>query len=411
MKRILLIAALLITLFTLSTQAEELRIYESPHVKIVIDGIIGDYEDVPLIVNDRTLLPLRAVLTDLGIPNDDEHIIWNPVERSVTVITEDDETTIWLKVDNYTATVNGEEIVLDAAPMIYTNDRTYIPARFISETLGKKVIWDGSRIAVLITDQERFNTIKDILAESKFATEAIENYAMDMTFNIASTSPDPFSLGILMSVVENPQQPASYAKLAVDMDIDVTTMDPAEVEEAMAAQMMLAAFLNMEIYEMPDATYSKTFLSGDGWLKTETTTSTEAVSDSLELSQRSIFPGSEDAAVAGLVMHVNPEDETIVLEGSVYMEALLNQTESMSPTTVDGADLKKYYIRYTMDHDTYEFISLKVEMIGETLNEETGQTVDLDVDILITMEPVEDDYQIDLPDDVINNIVEFDFGL
>ena len=47
------------------------NVVESPNVKIVIDGKIGTYTDMPIIVNGRTLLPLRAVLSNMGVLNDD----------------------------------------------------------------------------------------------------------------------------------------------------------------------------------------------------------------------------------------------------------------------------------------------------------------------------------------------------
>lgn len=46
-----------------------------PQVKININGTIRTYTDVPINANGRTLLPLRAVLVDLGVQNDNDHII------------------------------------------------------------------------------------------------------------------------------------------------------------------------------------------------------------------------------------------------------------------------------------------------------------------------------------------------
>lgn len=85
------------------------------------------------------MLPLREVLTNLGVQNDDQHIIWNSRDQSVTVIK--DTIQIYLKVGDENAKINDKPVIVDAAPVNY-NSRVYIPARFIAEALGMKVNWD-----------------------------------------------------------------------------------------------------------------------------------------------------------------------------------------------------------------------------------------------------------------------------
>ncbi|WP_430734263.1 copper amine oxidase N-terminal domain-containing protein [Fodinisporobacter ferrooxydans] len=46
-----------------------------------------------------------------------------------------------------TAAVNGKSVSLDAAPQIF-NGSTYIPLRFVAESLGKSVTWDAANDAV-----------------------------------------------------------------------------------------------------------------------------------------------------------------------------------------------------------------------------------------------------------------------
>ncbi|MBC7195345.1 MAG: hypothetical protein H5U37_06795 [Caldisericia bacterium] len=57
---------------------------------------------------------------------------------------------IFLYIGKTTVFVNGKEIKLDSAPFI-KNGRTYVPLRFISESLGGTVIWDGNEKKVMIT--------------------------------------------------------------------------------------------------------------------------------------------------------------------------------------------------------------------------------------------------------------------
>lgn len=406
MKRVLALAGILCLLFTVSVHSQ-VNITESPNVKIVIDGMIGSYEDVPLIVNDRTMLPLRAVLTNLGIPNDDDHIIWNGEDRSVTVITADEATTIWLQIDSYTAKVNGVDTILDVAPMIYaSNSRTYIPARFVSETLGKKVAWDGSTTAVLIQDADRFQTIKDVLDKSQMAMEKAENYAMDLTSTIATKGTDDFAMTIGISLIENPGQPASYMKLAMDMDFGDQISEDTELDENMAGLMFMTALFNMEIYEMEDFTYSKTAFSGDGWTKTETKIAEEGdASVNLSVDEQTAILGTEDTVIAGLIMEEDTEAGTITLKGSVYLQDMASQSLDLGGSQMSEATAANYYLVYVLDSTTYEVISLTVD-IEMTGPDENGVMTNVSSTTLLTMEVLEEGYELIVPDEVLENIVE-----
>ncbi|MCX7920581.1 MAG: copper amine oxidase N-terminal domain-containing protein [Clostridia bacterium] len=160
------------------------KVTEKPNIKINIDGEIGQYKDVPIVVNGRTMLPLVELLVNLGVQKDSEHIIWNSKERSITI--NKDTQKIVLKVDNKSATVNDKAVSLDVAPVIYKS-KTYIPAGFVAQALGKKVVWDGTSSMVLIRDIEEFNNIKELLGKINTAMNSNERskdlYVQTLDFN------------------------------------------------------------------------------------------------------------------------------------------------------------------------------------------------------------------------------------
>ncbi len=88
----------------------------------------------PKITKDRTMLPIRFVAENLGAD-----VAWDAETRTVTIT--DGETTIKLTIDSDVALVNGEEVKLDSEAHI-ENDRTYIPVRFVAESLKAKVFWN-----------------------------------------------------------------------------------------------------------------------------------------------------------------------------------------------------------------------------------------------------------------------------
>ncbi|MCX8095096.1 MAG: stalk domain-containing protein [Caldisericia bacterium] len=70
--------------------------------------------------------------------------------RATRVVYRIEKKEIFLFIGKITSFVNGKEIKLDTAPFI-RNGRTYVPLRFISESIGGTVIWDGNEKKVMIT--------------------------------------------------------------------------------------------------------------------------------------------------------------------------------------------------------------------------------------------------------------------
>lgn len=92
---------------------------------------------------NRTLVPLRFISEAFGAD-----VQWDDLTRSVIVKLNDKE--IKLQIGNTQASVNGEIVSLDQPPVI-KNDRTMVPIRFISESLGADVQWNGDTKTITIT--------------------------------------------------------------------------------------------------------------------------------------------------------------------------------------------------------------------------------------------------------------------
>ncbi|HOM01494.1 MAG TPA: copper amine oxidase N-terminal domain-containing protein [Acetivibrio sp.] len=80
----------------------------------------------------------------------------------VGVLAQTQGKTVVLQVNNTVATVNNESVTLDVAPYIdKTSNRTLVPLRFISESLGYTVTWDGEEKTVRILNKVKMNTIDE----------------------------------------------------------------------------------------------------------------------------------------------------------------------------------------------------------------------------------------------------------
>jgi uncharacterized delta-60 repeat protein len=118
--------------------------------EITINGIsktIDEQNSKPIIVNDRTLIPIRVLIESLG-----GTVSWNGETREVTINL--NYHTIILTIDNNTATVDGIKMQIDpgnskVTPIII-NGRTYLPLRFIMEHFNATVDWDNETRTVTI---------------------------------------------------------------------------------------------------------------------------------------------------------------------------------------------------------------------------------------------------------------------
>lgn len=104
---------------------------------------IDENGTAPVIINDRTLLPVRAVVEEIG-----GDVEWGGETQTVVLAYGDD--VVVLEIDNTTAYHNDEPSTLEAAPTII-NDRTMLPIRFIAESFKFDVAWDGETQTVTIT--------------------------------------------------------------------------------------------------------------------------------------------------------------------------------------------------------------------------------------------------------------------
>lgn len=162
-----------VALFFASSSFAEDIIYERPNIKLIIDGSELKVKDVPIIINSRTLIPLRELLVGLGVPDNSDAIQWNGQQKSVKVVY--NGKTINLSIGSEKAYINGKVYKLDSAPIIYQS-RTYLPARFVGEALNYKIDWDSGTPAVLVTSQERYDELAGLFDDLKLLMKKVKYY-------------------------------------------------------------------------------------------------------------------------------------------------------------------------------------------------------------------------------------------
>jgi hypothetical protein len=112
-------------------------------VQVIVDGSPIVFDQPPMTIGGRVLIPLRGVFERLGAS-----VQWD--RASNTVLATRGSSQIQLTIGSRTAFVNGRQVMLDVPPMV-VGGRTLVPLRFVSEAMGARVDWDPASRAVFIT--------------------------------------------------------------------------------------------------------------------------------------------------------------------------------------------------------------------------------------------------------------------
>lgn len=116
---------------------------EETPITVLIDGEKVEFDAQPKMVNDRVMVPLRAIFERL-----DAEVLWDPFfERVLINYNENDE--IMMYINEEVVFKNGIQVHLDS-PAFISEDRTYVPLRFIAESLDRSVEWSESNYTVYI---------------------------------------------------------------------------------------------------------------------------------------------------------------------------------------------------------------------------------------------------------------------
>ncbi len=115
----------------------------------------------PVIINGRTLVPIRAIIEAFG-----GNVNWDEGTRTVTLTMQDD--TIHLVIDSSLAYCNNTPSTLDVSPAII-NGRTMLPIRYVAQGFNLGVAWNNETRTVYVIrngfDDEEYEMISSMLPE------------------------------------------------------------------------------------------------------------------------------------------------------------------------------------------------------------------------------------------------------
>lgn len=170
-------------------------------IKVILDGERIEFDVQPVIENERTLVPMRAIFEAMG-----KKITW--VGHTESAWAEDENTLVYFWADGESKYIskrdivetNGErhlenprDIEIDV-PARVVNGRTLVPLRAIAEAFDCDVQWDDDTRTVNIETGD-YETQAIIMADT-FFSDITNNTTKDENYVIS-----PFSLKIAMSML------------------------------------------------------------------------------------------------------------------------------------------------------------------------------------------------------------------
>jgi len=111
-------------------------------ISVNLDGTRLTFDVPPMLVDGRVLVPMRAIFEALGA-----EVNWDDATRTATGTR--GGTTVVLPLVG-TPTVSGQAVTIDVPPHV-VDGRILVPLRFVSQSFGADVDWDGNTRMVTIT--------------------------------------------------------------------------------------------------------------------------------------------------------------------------------------------------------------------------------------------------------------------
>ncbi|WP_025027004.1 copper amine oxidase N-terminal domain-containing protein [Caldalkalibacillus mannanilyticus] len=145
--------SLFLVFFMLFALVSTVSAAEQP-ITVKINGETQTYNQPPVIKSGSTLVPLRGIFESLGAS-----VFYDASTKKIHATK--GSTVVELQLGKKEALVNGKKVTLSVAAEVM-NGSTMVPLRFISESLGANVVWDGATRTITITSkQSTYKSVTD----------------------------------------------------------------------------------------------------------------------------------------------------------------------------------------------------------------------------------------------------------
>lgn len=121
--------------------------FYTPEITVSVDGVLVDFDVIPYVENERTLVPMRAIFEKIGAT-----VEWD--ENTQNITSTKDSKVVVLTLGSTNMMVDDTLVELDV-PAKAINGRTFVPVRAVSEAFDCNVQWDDETKTVIITNNNK----------------------------------------------------------------------------------------------------------------------------------------------------------------------------------------------------------------------------------------------------------------
>ncbi len=116
------------------------------YIRVILDNEQIKFDVNPIVKDGRTLVPVRKIFETMGM-----EVKWDEATKEISA--SGDGGTIVMKLDSAEAYVNDKAVAMDVPAQSISN-RTLVPLRFISESLGYHVVWIEKSNLILMSKDD-----------------------------------------------------------------------------------------------------------------------------------------------------------------------------------------------------------------------------------------------------------------
>jgi hypothetical protein len=181
MKKIISIIAVLLIAMGINLIKNSSVIFADEPIKVAVNGQYVDFNGQnPVIIDGRTLIPVRGVFEYLGFSVD-----WNSDSQQVFII--NDDYTVVMAIGDNEFTTNGESHNMDVPSQIISG-RTMLPIRAVLESVGYYIEWEDTTRTITINTQHSPPDSYLFPSASTFEVyDQLANAATDIVIGIATS--------------------------------------------------------------------------------------------------------------------------------------------------------------------------------------------------------------------------------
>ena len=151
-----------------AAQSITIPVFASDNINVFVNDKPLHLEDSAVIQDNRVLVPMRPFYKALGA-----NVVWDKAANKAAAVK--NKTEVVLRIGSKKPTVNGETVAIDA-PAKLLSGRTYVPLRFVGESLGEEVHWDATTRTIAVGGAAASSSEASLLSKERKEKIPVQYY-------------------------------------------------------------------------------------------------------------------------------------------------------------------------------------------------------------------------------------------